>query len=209
MALIDRGLAELGIKRDGNVFDFTPLPNVVAIDFFEFICRSGPFVIHGANSERPYAGLVSQQANDAAKEAGNRKAVYATSDARIALTCAVINRDYIRARLGSYTQGYVVDGPRFIVKATTNLYQLFLERDPRVTADGYVYLLDKRKFTPAGGTTNEYYSEEDQTASRVFKVSKRLGETLLVVGRGGADNVLPFSPEELPPDKQHLSGQKR
>lgn len=209
LASIERELIKLGIRRDGNVFDFTPLPNAVTIDLVEFICRTGLFIIHGSNSELPYPKLLAHQASDASKESGNRRAVYATSDARIGLTRALINHKYLREKLGSYMQGYEVDDRKFVIKATANLYQLFLERDPRIIADGYVYLLNKSGFSPAGGSTNEYHSEEDQAVSTVFRVSQRLRETLLVVGQGSADNVFPYSLKEFPPDKHHPSDERK
>ena len=189
-------LIRLGIKREGNIFDFTPLSNALVIDLLEFLCSSGLFVLHGSNSEHPYSELLARQANDASKESGNRKAVYATADPRIALFCAVINHRYLREELHSYTCGYEVDNDKFIVKATDNLYRLFLERGAGLVTDGYVYVLDKSAFIPAGGSTNEYLSVEDQQVTTIFKVSKRFGETLFIVGQGDADTVLPYSPED-------------
>lgn len=193
---IEHELVRLGIKRQGNIFDFTPLSNALVTNLLEFLCSSGLFVLHGSNSERPYSTLLARQANDASKESGNRKAVYATSDPRIALFCAVINHGYLRAELNSYVCGFEVNNEKFIVKATDNLYRLFLERGAELVADGYVYVLDKTAFIPAAGSTNEYQSAEDQQVTIVFKVSKRFGETLFIVGRGAADTVLPYSPEE-------------
>jgi len=193
---IEEELIRLGIKREGNVFDFTPLSNALVIDLLEFLCSVGLFVLHGSNSERPYSKLLAQQANDASKESGNSKSVYATSDPRIALFSAVINQRYLREELNSYTCGYEVDNGKFIVKATDNLYRLFLEERAGLVADGYVYVLDKSAFMPAGGTTNEYISAEDQQVTTIFKVSKRCGETPFIVGRGDADTVLPYTPEE-------------
>lgn len=193
---IEDELLRLGIKREGKIFDFTPLSNAMVADLLEFLCSSGLFVLHGSNSEVPYSKLLARQANDASKESGNRKAVYATSDPRIALFCAVINRRYLREELNSYTHGYEVNNDKFIVKVTDNLYRLFLERSARLVADGYVYVLDKSAFILAGGATNEYQAAEDQEVTTVFKVSKRFGQTLFIVGRGDADTVLPYSPEE-------------
>lgn len=194
---LERELVRLGVKREGCLFDLTPLPNAVAIDLLKFLSGSGLFLLHGSNSEQPYTRLLPQQANDASKESGNRKAVYATSDARIALTHAIINHGYLQRELTSYTHGYEVDGDRFIVKVTPDLYWLFLAQPPRLFADGYVYVLDRLKFEPAGGTNNEFLSEQDQQVALVFRVSRRLKETLFVAGRGEADTVLPYSEEEL------------
>jgi hypothetical protein len=179
----------------GDTFDFTPLTNVVVIDLLKFLSGTNLFVFHGSNSGRPYSYLRAQQANDAAKESGNRKAVYATSDIRIAITCAVLNHGYLREKLGSYTHGYDVDNDRFVIKASRNLYRLFAESDPHLFADGYVYILNSSKFIMAEGTTNEYYSESDQVVPTAFKVSKRLKESLLITGQGRADTIVPY-PEE-------------
>jgi hypothetical protein len=189
-------LDRLGVKREGDIFDFTSLSNAVAVELFGLLSRTNLFVFHGSNSERPYAKLIAQQANDASKESGNKRAVYVTSDPRIAITYAVINQGYLRENLKSYTHGYEVDNESFVFKASPNLYRLFVESDPHLFADGYVYILDRSKFILAGGSSNEYYSEEDQAAAAIFRVSQRLKEHLFVVGRGRADNVVPFSAEE-------------
>lgn len=204
LELIKDELQKSNVEINGEHADLTALSNEEVLGLFDDLVHSGKIVLHGTNTDKPYEALEPRQANDAAKESGNKKAVYATIDKLAALNHAIFNVQYVREKLRSYVWGEqnASDGQGNIIKTevrmSPELYQLFKEHDPNVMSDGYVYVLDKNAFITApdtGGT--EFHSEEKQAPLIVCKASKRLGDVLFVIGQGDKDTVREYTSEEL------------
>jgi len=197
-------IEKVGIKLNGERVDLTTLSNEQILQLFDNLMDSDAFVLHGTNAEEPYETLEPRQANDAAKESGNKEAVYATIDKVAALNHAIFNTNYIRTKLRSFTWGESSYGDgknaptKVVVNMSPELYQLFEEHDPNVLSDGYVYVLDKANFITApdaGGA--EFHSETKQLPIVICKVSKQLGDVLFVVGQGDKDTVREYTSDDL------------
>ena len=176
--------------------DLTSLSNEDVLHFFNNLITSGLVVLHGTNPDVPHMQLEPRQANDSSKESGNKKAVYATIDVHAALNHAILNEAYALGKLHSYVCGEESAG---LVKMSSSLYQLFTDRDPYILRDGYVYVLDRSLFVSApdaGGI--EFYSEGTQTPLAIYKVSKKLGDALFVIGKGETkDTVRVYTEHEM------------
>ena len=182
--------------KEGNRIDATSLANDDVIRFFEELARSNRFVLHGTNAETPYAVLEPRQANDDAKKSGNKNAVYATIIPREALSHAILNEKYILRKLESFKWGEdtTIDASgamRTSFTAPPEIYHMFAEHDPDVTADGYVYILDKDSFVSAPDAGDvEFHAESSQEPLAICKVSKRLESALYVIGEGNGKDTL-------------------
>lgn len=196
--LVEKKLKELGIEIKDDHADLTSLTNEQVVDFFNDLVSSGEVVLHGTNTNTPYAELEPRQANDGAKESGNKKAVYATIQVEAALNHAVFNKSYAGNKLRSFVWGEEINNGKMMVRATPELYQMFKEHDPQLVADGYVYVLDRNTFVNAHDAGDvEFHSEESCRPIAVCKVSKKLGGVLFVVGEGGNDTISEYTPEEI------------
>lgn len=196
--LVEEKLKQLGIEIKENHADFTSLTNEEVLNLFDDLVGSGEIVLHGTNADNPYTELEPRQANDGAKESGNKNAVYATIQTKAALNHAVLNMTYIRSKLSSFTWGEDSHGEKVIVRATPELYQMFKDHDPRLAADGYMYVLDRNNFVSAPDAGKiEFHSEESQKPLAICKVSKKLGDALFVVGQGEGDTVHEYTQKEI------------
>ncbi len=197
---------KFGVEMVAERVDLTSLSNEEVLNFFDDVARSNRFVLHGTNTNEPYAELEPRQSNDTVKESGNKKAVYATVEKFAALNHAIFNQAYVGEKLRSYAwseNNIVNDDSGAIeqvqVKMSPELYQLFKEHDPNVMSDGFVYVLDKSSFVSAPDAGDiEFHSEEPQTPLVICKISKKLGDVLFFVGGGeDKDTVHEYTPEEL------------
>src|ERR1700682_2756525 len=184
-------------KAPGSQVDLTGVSDAQIISSCLKLVGSGLVVLHGSSAPHPAALLKSHQANDAAKESGNQKAVYATVELDVALFYALVNRYYVQSHFFSFALGYGLYRGKRVFKATSNLYKLFVQRDPYLYSDGFIYLLDKSAFTRALDSATEYQSVDSQTPLCVLKVPKRLGDSLLIVGEGeDRDTLIQYSAQE-------------
>jgi hypothetical protein len=199
--LVEETLKQLGIEMKENHADLTSLTNEEVSNLFGDLVSSGEAVLHGTNTDNPYAELEPRQANDGAKESGNKKAVYATVQVEAALNHAVFNKSYVHSKLRSFMWGEEINDGKMMVRATPELYKMFEEHDPQLVADGYVYVLDRNSFmsAPDAGEV-EFHSEESQKPLATCKVSKKLGEVLFIVGQGERDTVREYTQEEIDED---------
>ena len=196
--LVGEKLKKLGIEVKENHADLTSLTNEEVLSLFDDLVSSGEIVLHGTNTDNPYAELEPRQANDGAKESGNKKAVYATVQVEAALNHAVFNKAYAVSKLRSFVWGEEINDGKMMVRATPELYQMFKEHDPQLIADGYVYVLDRNAFVSAPDAGEvEFHSEESRKPLATCKVSKKLGDALFVVGQGESDTVHEYTPEEI------------
>jgi hypothetical protein len=196
--LVHEKLERLGVEIKENHADLTSFTNEEVINLFGDLVSSGEIVLHGTNADNPYAELEPRQANDASKESGNKKAVYATVQVEAALNHAVFNKTYALGKLRSFVWGEEINDGKMIVGATPELYRMFKEHDPQLIADGYVYVLDKNAFVSAPDAGEvEFHSEESQKPLATCKVSKKLGDTLFIVGEGERDTVREYTLKEI------------
>ena len=196
--LVNEKLKEFGIEMKDGRADLGSLSNEEAFRLFGDLVESGNIVLHGTNTDNPYAELEPRQANDGAKESGNKKAVYATVQVEAALNHAVFNKEYAIGKLRSFVWGEEINDGKMMVRATPELYKMFKEHDPQLIADGYVYVLDRNAFVSAPDAGEvEFHSEESRKPLATCKVSKKLGDVLFVVGQGESDTVHEYTPEEI------------
>jgi hypothetical protein len=175
--------------------NLTNIANLKLLTIAHKLVDSGLVVLHGSNSPCAFTELLPRQANDAAKQSGNHRAVYATVEVDAALTHAVFNKSYVQSRLDSFTFGYRITHGQKLFRATENLYRLFIEQDPQLCTDGFVYVLDKGQFTRAADAPMEYHSCEAHKPLFTLRVSQRLREYLFIVGRSTAgDTVVQYLP---------------
>lgn len=180
-----------------GVEDLTSWPVEDALKLCYRLVLSGGVLLHGSNGADPFAQLEPRPANDAAKELGNRNAVYASLDVRVALMQAVIDRGYLRSRFASFVLGYRMRDGEAVLRVTRNIYELFLRQDPMMCSDGHVYVLDPAGFEPADGNGCEYFCADPVVPRRVLKVAARLGSFLFRIDVAGRpDTVIPYSAGE-------------
>ncbi len=123
---------------------------------------------------------------------------YASDEVLVTLMHALIDRDFLRERLGSFHLGYrLVEGVA-LLRVSDNVHALFLSGEPALCSSGYVYVVEKQYFVQATDSTAEWYSLNSIVPLCALKVPATLSELLFVVGRpDGADSVLAYSPEEM------------
>lgn len=180
---------------DGHL-DLRNYTNPEVFNFFDALAQTGEVVFHGTNAEERFDALEARQANDSAKESGNKKAVYADTDAKPSLFLAVVNKNYLRSKFSGFASGWSDDG-KMIFKLSPNVYELLKSGDPNLFNDGYIYVLDKDNFINAEDAGHEWHSEIDQKPLLACRVSKKLADDILIFGKGDADNVLEYSSEEM------------
>lgn len=179
------------------------------------ICQSivncGAYVLHGSNVKPVLHRIEPRQANDAAKRSGNYLAVYASVDVDVVLLHAILNREYLSYRLGSYTIGYRVYSTGRFIKASDNLYQLFKQKDPRLFSDGYVYAMDRVGFfCCAPSSSSEFFAVQPMAPQKILKISASLSAYLFRIDRpDGDDTIVPYSIEEAKTLAIHQSGLDR
>ena len=155
--------------------------------------KSEKVVFHGTNAEERFDSLEARQANDESKESGNKKAVYATTTARIPLALAILNKTYIGSRFRNFMTVWGDDNGKMIFEFSPNVYELFKSGDPNLFSDGYVYVLDKANFINAEDAGNEWHSEVNQKPLLACRVSKKLADVIFIIGKGDKDNVREYS----------------
>ncbi len=188
--------------------DLRRIASIAIADLCWALTRTGSLILHGSNFPEPLSRLEPRKANDSIKASGNQVALYATTDADEALMCSVLNRSYLQSKLKSFGFGNNFSTGKRVFKVTENLYQLFEEGDPNVCTDGYIYVLDKSRFSKANDTLTEYYSLVSQTPLLILQVPQKLSKYLFVIkSNAGADTVIKFAPSELAlVERRHVSG---
>jgi hypothetical protein len=181
-----------------NIEDLTGDTNNFVVHYCSAIVDSGHYVLHGSNVKPVLHLLEPRQANDAAKRSGNQFAVYASLDTKDVLMHAILNREYLAHRLKSYTIGYRRIAGRSLYKATHNLYRLFLDHDPDLCSDGFVYVMGKASFICSNDSDSEFFSLQPLTPIKVLKVSALLRNILFKTNMSdGTDTIIPYSFEEM------------
>jgi hypothetical protein len=174
----------------GHVIDLTSHSHAEVLAACWKVVGSGFIVLHGSNSQSPMPVIDPRQANDAAKRSGNHNAVYATIDVEVALMYAIINRAYLRSVFSEFAIGFVTYRGRRVFTATSNVYDLLCERDANVCSDGFVYLLDKSRFTRFPGASIEYQASASQVPICTLKLSGGLSHTMFLTGQGSDKDTL-------------------
>lgn len=120
--------------------------------FLKYLTEKKDFLLHGSGED--FDTLEPQQANDAHKESGNKKAVYAVTDTVFPIFYAIKDRGKIN---GSVTSGRTEkDGT---VTYEFGMPKSAIEQNPY--KDGVIYILNKSDFTPEyddGEPSNEWTS---------------------------------------------------
>ena len=125
-------------------------------EFLKFLVEHKNMLLHGSPSQDLEA-LEPRQANDGAKESGNKNAVYGISDPVIAIFFAIQNRDKINGTVESGTWDNPETGKQeYRFKIPKNSQETFL-------TDGIIYILDKKDFAlekdDQGHNSGEHTSE--------------------------------------------------
>jgi hypothetical protein len=167
---------------DGHL-DLKEAPYKDVRHFFDTLIETGHFVFHGTNTEEKFDVLEARQANDAAKESGNKKAVYADAGATIPLASAILNKSYILEKLGGFTTEWGDENGRMLFRFSSNLYALFQGHDPKLFSDGYVYILDKTRFANAEDAGAEWHSEADQAPILTCGVSGNIARDIFTLNQ--------------------------
>ena len=122
------------------------------VDFLKYLSQKDEFVFHGTNSA-DIEELEPRQANCRAKNFGNIKAVYATTDPVLPIYHSVFNRKYFS---GIHSSG--VEDNKYVFKIDGTF------KDEKVWDNGCVYVLDKSEFEQGqddgGRLIDEYASRE-------------------------------------------------
>ena len=189
---------EFGFEKIEGNLDLRQYLNEEVIKFLYTLKDTGLVVFHGTNSEERFDTLHTRQANDSAKESGNKKAVYADAGIIAPLGLAILNRLYVRSKFRGFVFGWTSDdkGKR-IFKLSSNIFELFKSKDPNLFSDGYLYALDKSRFSNAEDAGAEWHSETDQKPILSCRVSRNLAETVFVINQGEEDTVFEYTPEEI------------
>lgn len=169
---------EITKSSDSNLIDLSNENFDKILEVFKDLILSNKYVLHGTNTNHPYAILEPRQANDSSKESGNKNAVYATIIPEFALQHALINRKYLDQKLQSYVTGHSKTGSEITFKASPNLYQLYLDKDPEIFSDGVIYVLDKSKFNTSPDAASEYHSLEAVNPVNIYKIPSKVGYDL-------------------------------
>jgi hypothetical protein len=192
-------------RPHGAYFDLTECDGPRAEALCNALAATRMAVLHGSNTPSPLPRVDPRKANDASKAAGNRLAVYATTEVRVALLNALLNRALLSRLFSSYVIGYRVVAGEVILRATDNVFALLTERNPSPWADGFVYLLDRRRFTEVAAGASEFTCPTSVIPLATLKVGAALGEQLFTFGTdAGGDTAVPYSPEERDRLAAHL-----
>ena len=191
-------LNQFGFEIAGDELDLRNRSNQEVMDFFNTLVGSGIGVFHGTNAKERFDTLETRQANDSAKESGNKKAVYADEGMGAPLIAALLNKGHIRTKFKSFITGWSGDSKgRMISKVTPNIYGLFKSGDQDLFSDGYIYVLDKTNFSNAEDAGAEWHSEINQKPILSCRISKKLAEDIFIIGKGEDDTVAEYTPEEI------------
>ncbi|MDP3697262.1 MAG: hypothetical protein Q8R55_04525 [Candidatus Taylorbacteria bacterium] len=134
-------------------------------DFLKFLVENKNVLLHGSPN-RDLEVLEPRQANDTAKESGNKKAVYAVTDPVMAIFFAIQNREKINGTIESGTW----DNP----ETGEQEYKFKIPKNTQATfwTQGVIYIFDKNNFTTekdnAGHSSGEWTS--DSTAKPIAKI---------------------------------------
>jgi hypothetical protein len=130
--------------------------------------------------------------------------VYASVDVDAVLMHAVLDRAYLSRRFDSYTIGYHVHAGRRQFRVTNNVLDLFLQRDPLLCSDGFIYALDAQGFGRCDGSASEFASPRAERPLRTLYVGPAMGAYLFRVGEGAeADTVVPYSVDDMAGLERH------
>lgn len=133
--------------------------------FLNWLISEG-FLLHGSSREI-IGALVPQQANDLAKEFGNKKAIYLTQDPLVAIFCALtggvkgikIRRNSIRSRLNQLGNIEYID-TNFAVSDTEKIQKI-----------GYVYVFTKEVIDEQ--ENNEFISKKPIKPQLVIQIKRK------------------------------------
>src|SRR3989344_7025676 len=89
---LKRIVNQFEFKIVGDEIDLRDRPNEDVMKFFNSLAESGAFLFHGTNAQERFDKLEARQANDSAKESGNKKAVYADEGTAVPLASALWNK---------------------------------------------------------------------------------------------------------------------
>jgi hypothetical protein len=143
-----------------------------------FVTDTGS-VLHGSRFHLP-AGVASPRpANDAAKADGNRCAVYATTIPAVAVWYAVLDRNRLRAMVGSFRFGYRVDEDGARPWVSDAARDRLAGPDHQGFADGFVYVLDGDTFAAADPLGLEHWSARPVAARWVLRVPAACGPAVM------------------------------
>ncbi len=185
---------QFGLEIIGDQIDLRDNSNEEVMKFFNTLAGSKRFLFHGTNSEDKFDTLEARQANDAAKESGNKKAVYANEGTTAPLAAALWNKRYLRSKSKSFITGWSSNNEgKMIFKFSPNIYELLKSGDTNMFSDGYVYVLNKDNFMNAEDAGAEWHAESDQKPVIAVRISKKLAESIFIIG----DTVAEYSPEEM------------
>lgn len=132
--------------------------------FLKYLAEEKGFLLHGSGEE--LNTLEPQQANDAHKESGNKKAVYAVTDPVLSIFYAIKDRSKIN--------GNVISGRTDNSGEVTYQFSMpkaSLAQNP--FKEGVVYILKRSDFIPEsddGEPSNEWTSSESITPWAKLKV---------------------------------------
>ncbi len=186
---IQETVHQFGFQINNEEIDLCGYPNDLVTKFLYSLVETDLFVFHGTNSEKRYDMLEARQANDDAKESGNKKAVYADAGITIPLASALFNTAYIKSKGESFVTSWGDDNGKMIFAFSTNIYKLFESHDPNLFSDGYIYVLNKENFANAPDAGAEWHAESDQKPLIAIKVSKNLANDIFILGQGDKDTV--------------------
>lgn len=185
---------QFGFKITNDEVDLREYPNEGVFRFFYALKDLGTLLFHGTNSAERFSILEARQANDGAKESGNKKAVYADAGITIPAASAVFDMSYIKNKFDSFVTSWGNDpNGKMFFNFSKNVYELFKAHDPYLFSDGYIYILDKSKFLNAEDAGAEWHSESDQIPFLACRVSKNLASDLFIIGSADKDNVSEYS----------------
>lgn len=187
--------SERGIEVVNSCADLTDMSFVDSASFLKLLVDSGDVVLHGTNSDEVYNCLETRQGHCLVKESGRKVAVYATMNEKVAMSIAVLNRSYLKSKFDDYAYGYSGDSSKLIFKVPPEIYKLFVDHDPNLFSDGYVYVLDKDNFVNAPDAGGEWHSESNQEPLLACRISQKFAEDIYVVGTDH-DTVIEFDFEK-------------
>jgi len=195
---VQRAAAGMGVwapspaPADGDpvVDDLTRAQPERVVSICEALIACGACVLHGSNVRPALRRLEPRQANDAAKQSGNQRAIYASTDVYAVLMHAIVDRAYLASRFDSYTLGYRVDRGRRQYRATDNVLRLFEQRDPNLFADGFVYALDRTPFEGSPDSSSEFVSRRPAVPLRTLRVSASLASHLFGTGAPDGERIV-------------------
>jgi len=204
MKILSHGSAEVlsdklrsfNLHAEGDFLDLCRLPNDDVIRFFASLEETAAFVFHGTNAAEKFETLVPHQSNDASKESGNKKAIYADGTAVVPMAVAILNKSYLQDKLKSFVTGWDIKQGKTVFKFSGNIYALLKEGDTRLFSEGHVYILDRSDFVNADDAGGEWHSEQARKPLLAVRISPNLASEIYIMNPIESKTVYEYSPEE-------------